>query len=147
MKINSTILTIVISAFILVGVITAVIFIPRKDSGSPELSAFAQCLADKGATFYGAYWCPHCRSQKALFGSSAQYLPYVECATADGQGQNQVCQQAGVTNYPTWTFADATRQVGELSLEILAEKTACPLPGSLSVGTSTTIVGSSSSAI
>ena len=52
---------------------------------------FAVCLKDKGATFYGAFWCPHCQAQKELFGRSEKLLPYVECSTPDGQAQLQVC--------------------------------------------------------
>ena len=42
--------------------------------------AFAQCLAQKQVTMYGAYWCPHCENQKKLFGSAWEYVPYEECA-------------------------------------------------------------------
>ena len=92
------------------------------------LDTFATCLKDNGATFYGAFWCPHCQAQKALFGRSARLLPYVECSTPDGQGQLEVCNNAGVEGYPTWVFGDKTRESGELSLEHLSEKTNCPLP-------------------
>src|SRR3989338_8078671 len=93
-----------------------------------NLDGFAQCLKDKGATFYGAFWCPHCQKQKAMFGSSAKLLPYVECSTPDCKGQLPVCKDAGVTGYPTWVFADGSRESGEVSLERLAEKTSCTLP-------------------
>jgi hypothetical protein len=93
-----------------------------------ELDGFAQCLEEKGAIFYGAFWCPHCQNQKAMFGRSARLLPYVECSTADGKGQLPVCTQRGVESYPTWVFADGTRESGEVSLPRLAEKTSCALP-------------------
>ena len=98
---------------------------PRKPG---PLDAFAQCLKAKGATFYGAFWCPHCQREKGLFGSSAALLPYVECATADAQGQTQVCIDKKITGYPTWEFADGSRETGETSLTKLAEKTGCGLP-------------------
>lgn len=89
---------------------------------------FAQCLKDKGVTFYGAFWCPHCQSQKALFGRSVSLLPYVECSTPDGKDQLQQCKDKQIQSYPTWEFADGSRVNGELTLQQLAEKTQCPLP-------------------
>jgi thiol-disulfide isomerase/thioredoxin len=88
----------------------------------------AVCLKDKGAVFYGAFWCTHCQSQKKLFESSAKLLPYVECSTADGQGQLQVCKDKKIEGYPTWIFADGSTLNGEVPLSTLAEKTSCALP-------------------
>ncbi|MEX2052302.1 MAG: hypothetical protein WD991_01225 [Candidatus Paceibacterota bacterium] len=92
-----------------------------------KYDSFAQCLRDEGAVFYGAFWCPHCQSQKKLFGSSQKLLPYVECSTADGNSQTQVCIDKGIASYPTWEFADGTRLTGEIPLETLAEKTGCAI--------------------
>lgn len=90
---------------------------------------FAQCLKDSGVVFYGAFWCPHCQSTKRMFGSAAKLLPYVECSTSDGQGQQQICKDAGVSSYPTWTFAGtSTRLVGEQTFAQLAAVSGCPLP-------------------
>lgn len=94
-----------------------------------ELDSFAQCLGEKEATFYGAYWCPHCSDQKKMFGRSANKLPYVECSTADGQGQLPVCAEKDIKGYPTWVFADGTRESRTMSLVELATKTSCFLPG------------------
>ncbi len=91
--------------------------------------AFAQCLKDKGATFFGAFWCPHCRSQKALFGDAVPALPYVECSTPDGKGQTQICRDKKIESYPTWEFADGSRVTGEQSFATLAEKSGCTVPG------------------
>ncbi|OGZ63859.1 MAG: hypothetical protein A3A98_01045 [Candidatus Staskawiczbacteria bacterium RIFCSPLOWO2_01_FULL_40_39] len=93
-----------------------------------KLDAFAQCLKDKGVKFYGTFWCPHCQNQKALFGSSKKYLPYVECSTADSRGQLQVCKNENIEAYPTWKFPDGTSEQGEVALEKLAEKSGCQLP-------------------
>lgn len=93
-----------------------------------RLDSFAQCIKDKGATFYGAFWCPHCQATKALFGRSAKLLPYVECSTADGKDQLQVCKDKNIQGYPTWEFADGSRQTGELTLQQLSEATGCALP-------------------
>jgi thiol-disulfide isomerase/thioredoxin len=93
-----------------------------------KYDAFATCLKDQGATFYGAFWCPHCQNTKKLFGSSQKLLPYVECSTPDGKGQTQICIDKNVTGYPTWEFADGSRLNGEIPLAQLSEKTACALP-------------------
>lgn len=93
-----------------------------------ELDNFAQCIKSSGAEFFGAFWCTHCQSQKKMFGSSKQYLPYIECSTPDGQNQEPICKDKGIEGYPTWVFADGSRLSGELSLETLANKTQCILP-------------------
>ena len=92
-----------------------------------ELDDFAECLKDKGATFYGAFWCPHCQNQKSLFGNSAKYLPYVECSTPDGNSQLEICKEQKIQAYPTWQFGDGSKQEGELTLKELSDKTGCPL--------------------
>lgn len=89
---------------------------------------FAACIAESGAKFYGAFWCPHCQNQKAMFGKSGKLLPYEECSTPDTKGQMQVCVDAEVKSYPTWKFADGTTLTGEQSFQILADKTGCPVP-------------------
>lgn len=99
-----------------------------KSAGPGKLDAFADCLKQNGATFYGAFWCPHCQSQKALFGKSAKRLPYLECSTPDGRGQTAVCKDKKIESYPTWEFKDGSRLNGEIPLAQLAEKTGCLLP-------------------
>lgn len=100
----------------------------QNNANTSALVGFAQCLKEKGATFYGAFWCPHCQNQKKLFGNAVSALPYVECSTPDAQGQLQVCIDKKIQNYPTWEFADGTRKTGEVPLSELAEKTGCTLP-------------------
>jgi hypothetical protein len=93
-----------------------------------SITAFTSCLKERGAIFYGAFWCSHCQSQKKLFGASAKDLLYVECSTPDGKGQLPVCKEKNVTSYPTWIFADGTIVTGEQTFLQLAEKTDCPAP-------------------
>lgn len=121
-------LTILIVTIAIIGGLGYLIH--RQNSTPGELDGFAQCLKDKGATFYGAFWCPHCQNQKKMFGRSAKLLPYVECSTPDGQGQLSICTDKGVKSYPTWIFADGTILNGEVELSALAEKTMCELPAS-----------------
>ncbi|MDX2239871.1 MAG: vitamin K epoxide reductase family protein [Leptolyngbyaceae cyanobacterium bins.302] len=90
-------------------------------SGEAEI-ALAKHLAQTGAKFYGAWWCPHCHDQKQLFGKeAAQSLPYIECSTADGSGQTQICQDQKIEGYPTWEINGQRLQSGTKSLEELAQ--------------------------
>ncbi len=99
-----------------------------NNSGPTNLSGFAQCLKESGATFYGAFWCPHCAAQKALFGTAVKELPYVECSNPDGNSQTQICIDKKIETYPTWEFKDGSRLTGEIPLATLASTTSCVLP-------------------
>ncbi|MFQ5990349.1 MAG: vitamin K epoxide reductase family protein, partial [Candidatus Methylomirabilales bacterium] len=86
----------------------------------PKLRALALHLADSGAKFYGASWCPHCKEQKALFGASADRLPYIECSPHGRAGPQALrCRQKGVRLYPTWTI-NGRRYARLLTLKQLA---------------------------
>jgi len=89
------------------------------DSGAAEV-ALAQHLKQVDAKMYGAWWCPHCQEQKQLFGkTAASQFSYIEC---DPNGQNpqpDLCQTAGIENYPTWVINGKTYS-GTQSLEDLA---------------------------
>jgi hypothetical protein len=99
-----------------------------KTENPGKLDNFAKCINESGAKFYGTFWCPHCQDQKKEFGSSMKYLPYIECSTPDGQSQLDICKDEKIEGYPTWVFADGSRQSGKLPLETLRDKTQCPLP-------------------
>lgn len=90
-----------------------------------QYDQLARCLTEKGAKMYGAFWCPHCVSQKKDFGSSWQYINYIECSLPDGKTQTGECREAGIDGYPTWEFADGSRIGGQISPEDLAQKTDC----------------------
>ncbi|HVS79905.1 MAG TPA: thioredoxin domain-containing protein [Candidatus Paceibacterota bacterium] len=124
MKKKTIFITVAVIA-VVAAIVTAVTIAPQKSGAYDQ---FAQCIKDSGTTFYGAFWCPHCRDQKAEFGKSAKYLPYVECSTSDGQSQNATCNAAGIQGYPTWVFPDHSTTTGVQTLQTLAEKTSCPLP-------------------
>ena len=91
--------------------------------------SFAQCLAAKQAKMYGLYWCPHCADQKAMFGASFRYVPYVECAIKGSPKElAPECKVAGVTLFPSWQFGMDPPHEGVLSLQVLSQKTGCSLP-------------------
>mgnify|MGYP001571635365 FL=1 len=125
---NVKIFILVIGLLILGTVGTVLLQLNSVSSGPGKYDGFATCLKDKGAVFYGAFWCTHCQSQKKLFGSSQKLLSYVECSSLDGQSQLQICKDKKITGYPTWTFADGTSLNGEIPLQQLADKTSCVLP-------------------
>lgn len=118
-------LTFIISIIIIAAAVVAGILVGNRPSIYED---FAQCVADSDATFYGAFWCPHCLEQKSLFGRAADTLPYVECSLPDRSGQTQECTDAGIEGYPTWEFANGERYPGVLDLEQIEEITGCVLP-------------------
>ncbi len=99
----------------------------------------AQCLKDKGVVFYGAFWCPHCKTQKEDFGDAASALPYVECSNLD-KSQTPICAAKKIMSYPTWRFPDGTELTGDQKLVDLAKKANCTdaLPPALGGVVSTT---------
>jgi len=89
-------------ALLVIAVFAALAYIayPYLAPGPTNLGPFASCLKDKGVIFYGAFWCPHCRAQKALFGNAVELLPYNECSNPDAS-EMQSCKDAGVGSSPT----------------------------------------------
>ncbi len=134
----------IILAFLIVILIFAFlsfIFLSKlDDNASSSLDSFAQCLASKGITMYGADWCSHCQNEKNRFGNSFRFVPYVECPAEPSR-----CLVAGVNAYPTWIFPasparlaeDSAKRaggpgdkklVGEQGLQKLSDESGCPLP-------------------
>jgi thiol-disulfide isomerase/thioredoxin len=71
---------------------------------SAEQKALSDHLREKGAIFYGAWWCPACFKQKSLFGKEAgNRLPYVECDKEEA-GRKR-CIAARIRAFPTWELA------------------------------------------
>ena len=73
-----------------------------------ELVAFAQCLEEKGAIFYGAFWCPHCQNYKPKWkeieaknnGRDARpKLRFVSVDCTDGTPSE--ASKFGIEGYPT----------------------------------------------
>ncbi|MBI4692816.1 MAG: vitamin K epoxide reductase family protein [Gammaproteobacteria bacterium] len=82
------------------------LFDPAAGPEDPRLAALAGHLEKTGAKFYGAYWCPHCQQQKALFAAAAKRLPYVECSpNGPGTPQATDCQVLEIRTYPTWIIS------------------------------------------
>ena len=117
----------IVTAVLIVAALAAVIYLGLRKRGS-RLDAFAKCMAAKQVKIYGAYWCPHCADQKEMFGSSFQYILYVECGVPGSRAEAPACKDVGIRHFPTWQFADGERQEGTQTLQSLGTKTGCGLP-------------------
>jgi hypothetical protein len=106
----------------------ALALLAASHAGAGTMASFGRCLKAKGATFYGASWCPHCRAQHETLGDGDDYVKYVECSVDGTRETTAACHKAKIDGFPTWTFGDGSRASGEQSLEALAEKTGCELP-------------------
>ena len=100
------------------------------DETQGKYDAFAQCLAQKEVTMYGADRCSHCQNEKKAFGESFRFVPYVECPD-----DPQRCLEEGIEGYPTWVFPassaggpEGKKLVGEQGLEKLSQESGCQLP-------------------
>lgn len=101
---------------------------PADAGGSSRYEAqLAQHLTATGSVMYGAYWCPHCADQKAMFQAAADQLPYVECAIDGEDPQPDLCQQKGIEGYPTWEI-DGQLYPGVQSLDQLADRSGFAAP-------------------
>lgn len=113
-------------ALVLLVFVVGVVWLVAANSGKVppgKYDALAKCIAEKNVVMYGAYWCPHCQAVKAEFGTSFQFVPYVECTQ-----QTDLCVQKGVRGYPTFIWPDGHRLEGEQSLQQLSSATGCALP-------------------
>lgn len=97
-----------------------------KPTVPSEYDEFAQCLTEKGAVFYGAYWCHFCEQQKDMFGSSMKFVNYVECDPKGKNARPELCVENNIRGYPTWII-DGKSYSGVQSLEKLSELTSCPI--------------------
>ena len=111
---------------IIIGVLVAIVVIVEKSGAEKPsqevLVSFAQCLASKNITMYGAQWCSHCQREKSLFGEAFKYVPYIECPENE-----KLCLDAGIKGYPTWIDDSGTKYADEQGLDGLAKISGCPL--------------------
>ena len=114
-----------IMGLLVLGIIVTVLIQSgnRPAVSSTKYDAFAQCLATKKLTMYGAAWCSHCKAEKARFGDSFKYVPYVECPDNPNE-----CLAKGIEGYPTWIDANGQKYEGEQGLEKLSQISGCQLP-------------------
>ena len=97
-----------------------------------SIDALAKCITANGGVEYGAFWCPRCAQVKKNFGSSFQFIKYVECDARGENEQSALCLEKGVDKYATFIFNDDTNKenwlVGVPTFEALAAKSGCSMP-------------------
>lgn len=79
----------------------------------------ARHLTGTGVVMYGSYKCPHCLTQKRLFGDAFRYVTYVECHPGGENANPSLCFKKGIMSYPTWEI-NGRFYVGARSLQELA---------------------------
>jgi glutaredoxin len=116
---------------LVLAVIVALIFLYNYYIGfkpaQGKYDNFAKCLTEKGAVMYGADWCPHCKEQKNMFGSSFSYIKYVNCDPNNQRTQIKECVEQGIKGYPTWKINGKVLE-GTQPLDKLADASGCELP-------------------
>jgi len=100
---------------------------PQANTALSYEGQLAEHLSTTGSVMYGAYWCPHCADQKAMFGDAVDQLTYVECAADGDEAQPQLCSEKGIKGYPTWEIGGQLHP-GVKSLEDLATLSGFPAP-------------------
>lgn len=104
-------------------VLAALIYLVLPKAAPVEgIADFAECLSEKGAELYTTSTCPHCTSQKNLFGSAIDKLKIYVCDFSD----NDRCVEEEIQYVPTWKIDDQLL-VGEKSLNELSQLTGCRL--------------------
>jgi len=92
-----------------------------RRASSDQAVKLTQHLQRSGAVMYGAFWCPHCRNQKEMFGNEAwSNIKYVECAPQGYGANSAMCLKQGIDGYPEWRFGNGKRGSGELTLDKIA---------------------------
>ena len=127
---------VVLSLCILILVVAGGYLITKKISsltgkgilttGESELDRFAKCLTEQNIKMYGAYWCKHSQNQKQMFGSSFQYIDYIECDPKGKNANPEACIEAGIPGYPTWII-NGKQYPGEQTLKRLSDLSKCDL--------------------
>jgi uncharacterized membrane protein len=79
----------------------------------------AKHLNSTRSSMYGSYTCPHCNTQKLMFGDAFKYINYVECNPGGKNSDALLCDEKGIDGYPTWEINGRLHQ-GAKSLRELA---------------------------
>lgn len=122
----------VVGILVILAVITILLFAVKSSPSysQDDIDSFAQCITEKGAVMYGAFWCPHCSKVKKMFGESFRYIDYVECDPRGDNEQSLLCIEKEIESYATFEFNNdpSTRLIGEPTFEELAQATGCVAP-------------------
>jgi hypothetical protein len=96
---------------------TAMASLPASGSNSEE---FAKCISEKGFVMACTEWCSACKSQKALFGKSFEFVNFKDC-----DKETAWCESNGIEAYPTWILADGSKEVGVTAIAKLGKMSGC----------------------
>ena len=107
----------------------APLFLIACGTPDPEMEAFAQCLNEAGAEYYGSYKCGACQQQNKILGDIKKSINYIECGDGIEESQTELCQLEGIKSTPTWRFDNGNEMTGYKTIEDLAAASSCPLPG------------------
>lgn len=93
---------------------------PSPKASQAARMALARHLTAIGARVYTAYWCPHCQTQKAMFGAEAvAKLNVIECAAERPNSRQELCKAKRIKALPTWEI-NGRMETGVQTLEQLA---------------------------
>ena len=92
-----------------------------KSSSTDQAIALATHLRDNGVVIYSAFWCPHCRNQREMFGKEAWTILTSRECSEQGIKFSGTCD--GIDGYPAWTGMGGVGGVrsGEMELGKIAE--------------------------
>jgi uncharacterized membrane protein len=107
-----------------------------QSQGVPDgtYDEFAMCLTEKNFIMYGSQGCSFCARQRALFGSSFEFIHEIECDPRFENPQVELCVARAIEHTPTWIQEDASgnellrMKDGLQSLEELSAASGCALP-------------------
>jgi|GEM_PF-3529698 len=99
------------------------VFTPTPPRSNITVEEFARCLTQKGMKMYGTNGCGACRSQINMFGAAFSYISFTDC-----NQQSQVCNNEGITRYPTWKDSAGNKYVGAQSFSSLGQISGCQTP-------------------
>ena len=97
-------------------------YVPARVRGqsTDQAVALAKHLNKKGVVMYSAFWCPHCRNQREMFGRDAwKEMTWVECGKGGVGRDERRCKN--VDGFPTFLSGKNEVGSGEMSLAKLAE--------------------------
>lgn len=90
----------------------------------PSLDSFVKCVRDQGIKMYGHSSCSVCSAQSRLFGSSWQFIEYIDCAK-----NGDLCTSHSIHEYPTWikikNGKEVTRHRGPFTTNELSAFSGC----------------------
>ena len=108
--------------FILIILISSLLYFATKED--PYKTSVAQCLTEKNAEMYGAFWCGACAKQKEVFGNSFKHINNVECDPRGNNANPEKCQMNNIEAYPTWII-NGEKIVGVKTIDELSILSEC----------------------